>query len=480
MSYPPYRLDPSRVEVRVPERAISPGVIIRAMSDLLRDAARRSIAYLDSLGERRVSPDSDAVAALSALDVPLPAGPADAHAVLQQLDDVVSPATMAMAGGRFFGFVIGGALPATVAASWLATAWDQNAGLYNATPGVAVVEDIALRWLVDVLGLPEGTSGGFVTGTTVAHITALATARHAVLANVGWNVEADGLFGAPPITVITGAEAHPTLYKALGVVGLGRTRVVKVPVDSQGRMRLDAMPRISGPTIVCVQAGNVNSGAFDPIGDVCDIAHEAGAFVHVDGAFGLWARASKELAHLGTGIERADSWATDAHKWLNVPYDSGVAFVRDRDALRAAMAVTAEYLPTDSANRNPSDFTPELSRRARGVEVWAALRSLGRSGVDELVTRHCRQARRFAERLSDAGFEILNEVVLNQVVVTFGDAAHTQRVVAAIQQEGTCWAGITVWQGRTAMRISVISWATTDADVERSADAMIRVARETI
>ena len=448
------------------------------MSDLLRDAASRSIAYLDSLSERRVSPAPDAVVRLSALDIDLPRAPTDPREVLRQLDDLGSPATMAMAGPRFFGFVIGGALPAAVAANWLATAWDQNTGLHNATPGTATFERVALDWLIDVLALPAGIAGGFVTGTTVAHITALAAARHAVLAKVGWNVEADGLFGAPPITVITGAEAHPTLFKALGVVGLGRKRVVLVPVDSQGRLRVDAMPRINGPAIICVQAGNVNTGAFDPVGDVCDIAGESGAFVHVDGAFGLWARASAEQAHLGAGIERADSWATDAHKWLNVPYDSGVAFVRDGDALRAAMAVTAEYLPTHSAHRNPSDYTPELSRRGRGVDVWAALLALGRDGVDEMVARHCRQARRFAERLSAAGFEILNDVVLNQVLVSFGDAARTARVIAAIQEEGTCWAGITVWQGRTAMRISVISWATTDADVERSADAMIRIARE--
>ncbi|CAN5833210.1 hypothetical protein BH11GEM1_BH11GEM1_35750 [soil metagenome] len=329
-----------------------------------------------------------------------------------------------------------------------------------------------------MLHLPSGVAGSFVTGTTVAHITALVAARHAVLEKVGWNFEADGLFGAPPITVITGAESHPTLYKVLGVVGLGRKRVVKVPVDSQGRMVLSELPRMEGPTIVCVQAGNVNTGGFDPIGEICDVAHAAGAFVHVDGAFGLWARASREQAHLGAGIERADSWATDAHKWLNVPYDSGIAFVRDGDALRAAMAVTAEYLPTDSVQRNPSDYTPELSRRARGIEVWAALKALGRSGVEELVARHCRQARRFAEGLSAAGFEILNDVVLNQVLVAFGDAERTARVIAAIQEEGTCWAGITIWQGRTAMRISVISWATTDADVERSIAAIVRVAGE--
>ena len=446
------------------------------MHELLRDATSRSIAYLDSLAERRVSPSADAVAALSALDVELPEDGVEPAAMLAQLDELGSPATMAMAGPRFFGFVIGGALPAAVAAGWLATAWDQNAGLYKSSPSAAILEDVALKWLVDVLHLPKGVAGSFVTGTTVAHITALAAARHSVLEKVGWNVEADGLFGAPPITVITGAEAHPTLYKALGVVGLGRKRVVKVPVDAQGRMQLSEFPRIEGPTIVCVQAGNVNSGAFDPIGEICDLAHGAGAFVHVDGAFGLWARASREQAHLGVGIERADSWATDGHKWLNVPYDSGIAFVRDGNALRAAMAVTAEYLPTDSVQRNPSDYTPELSRRARGIEVWAALKALGRSGVEELVARHCRQARRFAEALSGAGFEILNEVVLNQVVVAFGSAERTGRVITAIQEEGTCWAGITIWQGRTAMRISVISWATTDADVERSIEAIIRVA----
>ena len=446
------------------------------MSDLLRDAANRSIKYLESLGERRVSPSPENVARLSALDVALPETSTDPGVVLQQLDDIVSPATMAMAGPRFFGFVIGGALPVSVAAGWLATAWDQNTGLHISTPGTAIIEQVALTWLLDVLALPSGIAGSFVTGTTVAHITALAAARHAVLERVGWNVEADGLFGAPPITVITSAEAHPTLFKALGVVGLGRKRVVKVPVDSQGRMRVEAVPHIEGPTIVCVQAGNVNTGSFDPIGDICDRAHESSAFVHVDGAFGLWARASREQKHLAAGIERADSWATDAHKWLNVPYDSGVAFVRDGDALRAAMAVTAEYLPTNSAQRNPSDYTPELSRRARGVEVWAALLALGRDGVEEMVARNCRQARRFAEGLSAAGFEILNEVVLNQVLVSFGDAERTARVIAAIQAEGTCWAGITVWQGRTAMRISVISWATTDADVERSIEAIVRVA----
>ncbi|MGH7455321.1 MAG: pyridoxal phosphate-dependent decarboxylase family protein, partial [bacterium] len=374
--------------------------------------------------------------------------------------------------------VMGGSLPAALAANWLATAWDQNTGLYKVTPGTAYLEIVALRWLLEVLKLPPKSGGAFVTGATVANFTALAAARHAVLKRAGWNVEADGLFGAPPITIIVGAEAHPTLFKSLGLLGLGRSRVVKIPVDGQGRMRAEALPPISGPTIICVQAGNVNTGAFDPIDQICSIAHDSGAWVHVDGAFGLWASAAPARAHLTKGIQNADSWATDAHKYLNVPYDCGLAFVRMAEALRAAMAITAEYLPTEGTERNPSDYTPELSRRARGVEVWAALRSLGRKGLADLIERTCRHARRFAEGLSAAGFQILNEVVLNQVLVSFGDAEKTNRVIADIQADGTCWCGGTVWQGKTAMRISVSSWATTEADVERSLEAMIRLARK--
>ena len=298
-----------------------------------------------------------------------------------------------------------------------------------------------------------------------------------VLARVGWNVEADGLFGAPPITVIVGAEVHPSVTKSLGILGLGRSRLIKVPVDAQGRLIPEQLPPLSGPTIVCAQAGNVNTGAIDPIAEICRRAHAAGAWVHVDGAFGLWAAAAPSRAHLTAGFADADSWATDAHKWLNVPYDSGLAFVRDPHALQAAMAITAEYLPTQSDARTPADFTPELSRRARGVDVWAALHSLGRDGVADLIERNCAQARRFAAQLSAAGCTILNDVVLNQVLVTFGDAEKTKRVIAGIQAEGTCWAGVTVWQGRTAMRISVSSWRTTDADVDRSVAAMMRVAQ---
>lgn len=424
-----------------------------------------------------MAPTPKAVADLAGFRVPLQAEPAAPEAVLRQLDEVGSPGTTAMAGPRFFGFVIGGALPVTVAANWLATAWDQNAALFNATPATSTLEEVALGWMVDLLGLPPGTGGAFVTGTTVAHVTALAAARHAVLAREGWNVEADGLFGAPPVTVVISAEAHPTLFKALGVVGLGRNRVVRVAVDEQGRMRPDALPRMSGPTILCVQAGNVNTGACDPLTALCQRGRAAGAWVHVDGAFGLWARVAPSRAHLVDGLELADSWATDGHKWLNVPYDSGVAFVRDVDALRAAMSITAEYLPTVTEHRNPSDYTPELSRRARGVEIWAALRTMGRRGLAELVERNCRQARRFAEAFRAAGYEVLNDVVLNQVLVSFGEPERTNRVIAGIQADGTCWCGGTVWQGRTALRISVSSWATTDADVEKSIAAMLRVAK---
>ena len=448
-----------------------------AVASLLLDAARRGADYLGELGRRAVPPSPAAVKHLARLETPLPEAPTDPVVVLSELDTLVAPATMATAGPRFFGFVIGGTLPAALAANWLATAWDQNAAMASVTPGVARVEAVALRWLVDVLGLPATTEGAFVTGATMANFTALAAARQAVLARAGWDVGKEGLTGAPPVTVITGEEAHPTLLKSLALLGFGRRHIVRLPVDSQGRVRADRLPRLSGPTIVCLQAGNINTGAFDPFAAICGPAREAGAWVHVDGAFGLWAQASTQLAPLSRGVELADSWATDAHKWLNVPYDSGLAFVREAGTLPAAMAITADYLPPTGAGRSPSDYTPELSRRARGVEVWAALRSLGRSGLAAMLERNCRQARRFAARLAAAGHEILNDVVLNQVLVSFGAPEATRRVIAAVQDDGTCWCGGTVWQGRTAMRISVCSWATTDADVELSVEAILRAAR---
>jgi glutamate/tyrosine decarboxylase-like PLP-dependent enzyme len=446
--------------------------------DVLDEAAMRARRYLESLDDRAVAPDPAAIAALQRLEEPLPHSASSAKQVLALLDEVVSPATMAMAGRRFFGFVIGGALPVTVASNWLTTAWDQNAALQVATPGVSAVEQVALRWLLEILGLPAQSAGAFVTGATLANFTALAAARHRVLANAGWDVEEQGLTGAPQVTVLVGEEAHSTLFKSLGLLGFGRATLKRIPVDGQGRLRSDQLPPLHGPTILCMQAGNINTGAFDPIGEVCDRVKGSGAWVHVDGAFGLWARASRQLASLIAGMEKADSWATDAHKWLNVPYDSGLAFVRDAAALRAAMSITAAYLPADSGRRSPSDYTPELSRRARGVDVWAALRCLGREGVEAMIDRSCRHARRFAEGLSAAGFQILNEVPLNQVLVSFGSAQFTQRVIARVQQDGSCWCGVTIWQGQTAMRISVCSWATSDEDVEMSLIAIVRAASE--
>jgi len=446
------------------------------MEELLHSVAGRAARYLHEIQDRRVGPSLQAVQNLHRFLEPLPEAPAAAEEVLGFLDEHGSPATMGIAGPRFFGFVIGGSLPAALGANWLASAWDQNAGLFAATPISAVLEEVSLGWLLDVLGLPAGSGGAFVTGATVANFTALASARHAVLERAGWDVESQGLFGAPAIHVVVGEEAHPSLIKSLGMLGLGRERVLRVPVDGQGRVRAEALPALDGPAIVCVQTGNVNTGAFDPTDEICRRAHAAGAWVHVDGAFGLWAAASPRYAHLVEGVAEADSWATDAHKWLNVPYDSGLAFVRDAEMLRAAMSLTAAYLP-QGEHREPSQYVPELSRRARGVEVWAALKSLGRSGLAEIIERNCRSARRFADGLRAAGFEILNDVVLNQVLVSFGTPERTAEVIAGIQADGTCWCGGTVWQGRHAMRISVSSWATTEADVDRSLEAMLRVAR---
>ncbi len=446
------------------------------MDPLLDSVALRAARYLDGLRERRVSPSPEAVSGLAAFREPMPDSPSAAEDVLAMLDDVGSPATVGMAGPRFFGFVIGGSVPAALAANWLAAAWDQNAGLFVSSPIATVLEEVSLAWLLDVLRLPAGSGGAFVTGATVANFTALAAARHAVLQRAGWDVEADGLFGAPPVQVVVSEEAHPSLFKSLGMLGMGRDRVHRVPVDDQGRMRVDCLPEFSDGAIVCLQAGNVNTGSFDDAGEICRRAHAAGAWVHVDGAFGLWAGASPRYAHLSMGAGEADSWATDAHKWLNVPYDSGLAFVRHAEDLRAAMSLTAAYLP-QGEHREPSQFVPELSRRARGIEIWAALKSLGRSGLGELIERCCRCATRFADGLRAAGFEVLNEVVLNQVLVRFGPPEVTQLVIARLQEEGTSWCGGTVWQGHTAMRISVSSWATTEADVDRSLEAMVRIAK---
>jgi glutamate/tyrosine decarboxylase-like PLP-dependent enzyme len=445
------------------------------MSDLLKKTAEYAAQYLESLDDRAVTPSAEAIAGLAKLGGNLPDEPTDPRAVLDLLNEVGAPATVASAGRRFFGFVIGGALPASLAANWLAGAWDQNAGLNIASPLSSFIEDVATEWLVDALRLPAGTTCGFVTGATMANFTGIVAARHALLKKAGWGVEADGLFGAPPITVVVGDEVHVSMLKALSLAGFGYKRVTRVPVDDQGRLRADSLPELNELTLICAQAGNVNTGAFDPIGDICDAARAAGAWVHVDGAFGLWAAASPQYAHLAEGVEKADSWATDGHKWLNVPYDSGLIFAREPDHLRAALTMGAAYL-IEGDRREPHHYVPEMSRRARGLEVWAALRSLGRSGLADMIERCCRHATMFADGLSAAGCEVLNDVTLNQVLVSFGDKAQNERVIAGIQQDGTCWCGGTVWQGCSAMRISLSSWATTDEDVERSLAAMLRVA----
>jgi len=458
---------------------------------LLARTAEIAAAYLGSLDARAVGGPIDLGALRGALGGPLPDGPSDPLAVVEWLAAAAERGLVASAGPRFFGFVVGGSLPAALGADWLASAWDQNAAMYVLSPAAAVAEEVAAEWLLDLLGLPVGTSVGFVTGATMANFTGLAAARHGVLARAGWDVERQGLQGAPPVTVVTHGGTHVTVYASLQMLGLGRegVGVRRITADDQGRMRPDALREalagIKGPTIVCAQAGNVNSGAFDPFDELVSIAHEHAAWVHVDGAFGIWAAAVPSLAAHMRGYLEADSWSTDAHKWLNVPYDSGIVFVRDATAHRAAMTLGAEYyVETSGGERDGYNWTPESSRRARGFAVLAALRTLGRSGLVDLVERDCALARRMADGLA-AGprVTILNEVVLNQVLVRFegpaGDAdgsagdVRTRTAVDAIQRDGTCWLGGTTWQGRAALRISVSGWQTTEADVDRSVAAIL-------
>ena len=465
------------------------GALRETMDRVVGTVWPHATSWLASLAERDVRPAADVEAMRAALGGPLPEQPLDPAQVVDDLARAAEPGLLATPSGRFFGFVIGGALPAALGADWLTAAWDQNAGLASAGPAAAVVEEVAAAWLADLLGLPAHVSTGFVTGAQMANVTALAAARHHVLAAVGHDVERDGLVGAPPVRVLAGAQRHVTIDRALRYLGLGTGSVVPIAVDDQGRMRADALADAlaggDGPTIVCAQAGEVNTGAFDPFPEICAAAHEAGAWVHVDGAFGLWAAASPRHRHLVAGVEAADSWTTDAHKWLNVPYDSGLVFCAHPEAHRAAMGVRAAYLiHADSGGRDQMDWNPEFSRRARGFAVYAALRSLGRQGVADLVERCCRHAQRFAEGLRAAGAEVRNDVVLNQVLVRFrapagtglDDDAFTRRVITGVQEEGTCWLSGTTWQGRAAMRISVSNWSTTADDVDRSLDAILRVA----
>lgn len=445
--------------------------------DPLDLAQARARDYLAGIGTRAVTPSAAALAALADFDRELPVESCPADAVIDELDRLGSPATMATQGGRYFGFVVGGSLPAAIGANWLATAWDQNVALRVLSPAAVKLEDVALRWIVSLLGLPAGTGGAFVTAATAANMTGIAAARQALLQRRGWDCGRQGLFGAPPLRVVVSADIHSTVFKGLSLLGLGSERVERVPVDEQGRMVVEALPPLDDATLVIVQAGNVNSGACDPIAAVCERARAAGAWVHVDGAFGLWAAACASKRHLVRGLELADSWGVDCHKWLNTPYDCGVALVRDPALLRAAMAINAPYLP-NSTEREPSQYGPELSRRARGVEVWAALRHLGQGGVDALVARTCRHAEAFAAGLRAAGIEVLNDVVLNQVLVAFGSDERTRQVIRRIQESGVLWCGGSVWRGRAVMRISVSSWVTTDADVAASLRTIIALARE--
>ena len=442
-------------------------------SEFLRDLPRRFV------GARASREDM-----LAALDAPMPQAGEDPAAVLDLLAAQAGQGASACAAPRYFGFVIGGSLPVALAADWLVSTWDQNAGIHVISPLAAALEEIAARWLLELFDLPRASGVGFVTGCQMAHFTCLAAARHGVLRRAGWDVEADGLHGAPRIHVVASAESHVTVDVALRYLGIGTRALVTVESDEQGRIRADQLrgllPTLQGPVIVCAQAGNVNTGAFDPLREIADITRAHGAWLHVDGAFGLWARASEGRRALADGMELADSWATDAHKWLNVPYDCGVAIVRHAEDHRAAMTSTAAYLiQTGGAERDAVDWCPEFSRRARGIPVHAALRALGRDGVEALVDRCCAHARQFADLLgAEPGVRILNDVVLNQVLVRFDDDDQATRdVVTGVQRDGTCWVSGTTWHSLAAMRISVSNWATSDEDVIASVAAMLRVHR---
>ncbi|MGH9133271.1 MAG: pyridoxal phosphate-dependent decarboxylase family protein [Ilumatobacteraceae bacterium] len=443
--------------------------------DVLRLATTAAMDYVAAVDDRRVAPDDTALAALAAFDEPLPDVGLDGSATLQLLHDVGSPATVATTGARYFGFVNGATYPVALGSSWLASAWDQNTALPVMSPVAAKLHDVARGWLVDALRLPAGTGVAFVSGATVANASCLAAARDALLEGLGWDVQSDGLFGAPAIGVLIGASAHSTLSKSLGLVGLGRDRVTVVPTDDQGRLRADLLPDVDGPVLVCAQAGEVNTGAFDPFDAIADWLAERSGWMHVDGAFGLWALADPSRAALVAGLDRADSWATDGHKWLNVTYDCGIAFVRRPDDLRRTFAAVAGYLPPGDGFEAMHN-TPQSSQRARQVEVWSVLRTLGRRGLADLVAGACEAATTIATRLGAGGLTILNEVVLNQVLARLVDGPTTEALIAEIQSDGRIWCGPTQWDGGTAMRISVSSWKTGIDDAAFAADVILECA----
>jgi glutamate/tyrosine decarboxylase-like PLP-dependent enzyme len=436
-------------------------------------AGAQACEYLEGVPGQRVFPSEAALAGLAGFDEPLPDGPCEPGAMLRQLHGLGSPATTVSTGGRYFGFVNGSVLPPVVAARWLADAWDQNAALYVMSPVASKLEAVCEGWLIDLLGLPPGCVAGFVGGTSTATAVGLAAARQELLRRQGWDVNAQGLFGAPPIRVVLGAEAHSTVFKALALLGLGRERVERVPVDSQGRMIAGALPALDERTLVFAQAGNVNTGSFDPFDEICDRAGDAGAWVHVDGAFGLWAAASPRLRQLVKGVERADSWSVDAHKTLNAPYDCGIILCRHPAAVGMAMQNTGAYIAY-SQERDGMLYTPEMSRRGRGIELWATLKTLGRAGAAQLVEGLCDRARQASGQLRDAGFRILNEVVFNQVLVACDTRERTLATLRSVQESGECWCGGTTWQGEAAIRLSVCSWATTPQDIDRTVAAFVK------
>jgi glutamate/tyrosine decarboxylase-like PLP-dependent enzyme len=441
--------------------------------------------YLEHLEGRHVGAHAQIEELRSALDLPLPDEGVNAETVIEDLARAVAPGLVACAGPRYFGFVIGGAIPASLAADWLTTVWDQNAAIYAAAPAACVAEAVCARWVVELFGLPPTSSVGFVTGGQAGNVTGLAAGRHVALERAGWDVERRGLIGAPPIRVLVGEEAHVTVTVAARLLGLGTDSVERVPADAQGRMRPDALEESLsgwwGPALVCAQAGNIDTGAIDPVGEIAVIAERHGAWCHVDGAFGLWAATSPRYREQLVGFERADSWVADAHKWLNVPYDSSFAIVKDPEAHRAAMTLAAAYLPRDAEEeRWPAEWVPELSRRARAFPAYAALRSLGRRGVAGIIENCCARAAQLAELLAKVpGVEILNEVTLNQVLVRFGDDdTVTDEVIRAVQDDGVCWLGGTTFRGRRAMRFSICNWATSPEDIERSAASIAAAARQ--
>jgi glutamate/tyrosine decarboxylase-like PLP-dependent enzyme len=446
--------------------------------DVVRRAADLALAYVTAIDGRDATPTAGAVAALAAFDEPLPDCPGDAVATIELLAAIGGPATMGSTGPNYFGFVNGATLPAALGASFLTAAWDQNAALPVMSPVAAALHDVSRRWLIDLFGLDPATDVAYVTGATVANATCIAAARDALLADHGWDVQRDGLFGAPPVQVVIGAKAHSTLRKSLGLVGLGRERVILVPADDHGRLIAGQLPDVDpadGPVLVCAQAGEVNTGAFDPFELLAEWVAARGGWLHVDGAFGLWALADPTRDHLVGGLRRADSLATDGHKWLNVTYDCGIAFVQRPGALRRTFSAVAGYLPPESGFE-AMHHTPQSSQRARQIEVWAVLRTLGRSGVAELVQRAGACATLIADRLREGGLTVLNDVVLNQVLVRLVDGPTTERLVAAVQRDGRIWCGPTQWDGETAMRISVSSWRTTPAEAQRAAEVILELA----